>query len=83
MLAEGVKLHVVSQVLGHSSIRITSDVYGHLLEPDRVQAAEAMGALLWDAAPPVTTPGTHPRISDNSGGTAESAPDIDSGGDSL
>jgi integrase len=48
MLAQGVKLHVVSQVLGHSSIRITSDVYGHLLEPDREQAALALGALLWD-----------------------------------
>jgi integrase len=48
MLAQGVKLHVVSQVLGHSSIRMTSDVYGHLLEPDRHEAAVAMGALLWD-----------------------------------
>jgi integrase len=49
MLAQGVKLHVVSQVLGHSSIRMTSDVYGHLLEPDREEAALAMGALLWHA----------------------------------
>ncbi len=48
MLAQGVKLHVVSQVLGHSSIRMTSDVYGHLLDPDRREAATAMGALLWD-----------------------------------
>jgi integrase len=48
MLAQGVKLHVVSQVLGHSSIRMTSDVYGHLLEPDRQEAATAMGAVLWD-----------------------------------
>jgi integrase len=47
MLAQGVRLHVVSQVLGHSSIRITSDVYGHLLEPDREHAALALGALLW------------------------------------
>ena len=54
MLAEGVKLHVVSQVLGHSSIRITSDVDGHLLEPDRVQAATAMGALLWRDEDPST-----------------------------
>ncbi|MDE3094202.1 MAG: site-specific integrase [Acidobacteriota bacterium] len=48
MLAQGVKLHVVSQVLGHSSIRMTSDVYGHLLEPDRQGAALAMETLLWD-----------------------------------
>jgi integrase len=54
MLAQGVKLHVVSQVLGHSSIRMTSDVYGHLLEPDRQDAALAMGSLLWDADDEVT-----------------------------
>ena len=47
MLAQGVKLQVVSEVLGHSSIRMTSDVYGHILAPDRRAAAEAMGAALW------------------------------------
>ena len=54
MLAQGVKLHVVSRVLGHASIRMTSDVYGHLLEPDRREAADAMGALLWDG--PTSSP---------------------------
>lgn len=49
MLAKGIKLHVVSHVLGHSSIRTTSDIYRHLLEPDRQDAALAMGSLLWDA----------------------------------
>ncbi len=47
MLAQGVKIQVVSQVLGHSSIRMTADVYGHLLDPDRKEAAEAMGTVLW------------------------------------
>ena len=47
MLAQGVKIQVVSQVLGHSSIRMTADVYGHLLDPDRKEAAEAIGAVLW------------------------------------
>ncbi len=51
MLAQGVPLHVVSQVLGHSSIRLTSDVYGHLLEPDRASAALAMDEVLWARAP--------------------------------
>jgi integrase len=32
MLAQGTPLHVVSDVLGHASIAITKDVYGHLLE---------------------------------------------------
>jgi integrase len=49
MLAQGVKIQVVSQVLGHSSIRMTADVYGHLLDPDRQEAAQAMGAMLWSA----------------------------------
>jgi integrase len=47
MLASGVKLQVVSEVLGHSSIRMTADVYGHILDPDREAAAEAMAATLW------------------------------------
>ena len=32
MLAQGTPLHVVSEILGHASITITKDVYGHLLE---------------------------------------------------
>jgi integrase len=47
MLAQGVKLHVVSEVLGHSSIRMTADVYGLILAPDRRAAAEAMSEVLW------------------------------------
>jgi integrase len=33
MLAAGVPLEVVSDVLGHASIRMTADVYGHILAP--------------------------------------------------
>ncbi len=47
MLAQGVKLQVVSEILGHSSIRMTADVYGHILAPDRKAAADAMTDLLW------------------------------------
>jgi integrase len=47
MLAQGVKLQVVSDVLGHASIRMTADVYGHILAPDRQAAANAMGDILW------------------------------------
>ncbi len=49
MLAQGVPLQVVSRVLGHASIRMTADVYGHVLAPDRASAAEALGAVLWSA----------------------------------
>jgi integrase len=48
MLAQGIKIQVVSQVLGHASIRMTADVYGHILDPDREEAAEVMRAVLWD-----------------------------------
>lgn len=47
MLAMGVPLKVVSETLGHSSIRLTADVYSHLLAPARREAAEAMGRVLW------------------------------------
>jgi integrase len=47
MLAQGVKVQVVSDVLGHSSIRMTADVYGHILAPDRQGAANAMSTVLW------------------------------------
>jgi integrase len=49
MLAQGVKLQVVSEVLGHSSIRMTADVYGHILDPDREGASAAMADVLWGA----------------------------------
>jgi integrase len=42
MLAQGTPLHVVSEVLGHASIAITKDVYGHLVEGDKRAAAKAM-----------------------------------------
>jgi len=47
MLAQGVRLHVVSDVLGHSSISVTKDVYGHVEPEHLAQAAEAMTNALW------------------------------------
>ena len=47
LLAMGVPLEVVSDTLGHASIRVTMDVYGHLLAPPKMQAAEAMRRALW------------------------------------
>lgn len=49
MLALGTPLHVVSEVLGHSSIAITKDVYGHLIAGERRGAAETITAALWSA----------------------------------
>jgi integrase len=46
MLAQGVPLKTVSETLGHSSIAITADTYGHLLPPARAEAAAAFDNLL-------------------------------------
>ncbi|GGT70102.1 tyrosine-type recombinase/integrase [Actinomadura citrea] len=48
-LAQGTPLHVVSEILGHTSIAITKDVYGHLLVDDKRAAAEAMSGALFGA----------------------------------
>lgn len=50
LIAQGVPLKVVSETLGHASIRITSDVYGHLFDDAGAAAAEAMTAALWAGA---------------------------------
>ena len=50
MLAQGTDLYVVSEVLGHASIAITKDVYGHLVEGHKRHASEAMSAALFDAS---------------------------------
>ncbi len=40
---DGVPVEVVSKVLGHSSVAITSAVYGHLTAEDARKALEAAG----------------------------------------
>ena len=52
MLAEGVPLQVVADVLGHASIRMTADVYGHVLPPARRAAADAMTRALYVESQP-------------------------------
>jgi integrase len=46
MLAQGTDLYVVSEVLGHSSVAITKDVYGHLVEGQKRAAAHLMSTAL-------------------------------------
>ena len=46
MLTQGVWLEKVSEIIGHASIRVTKDVYGHL-EPERLREATGkMGDFL-------------------------------------
>lgn len=46
LLAAGVPLSVVSRILGHSSVRITGDQYGHIAVEDQAAATAAIGRLL-------------------------------------
>ena len=41
-----VPLKVVQETLGHSTIRLTADTYGHLMPGDSDRAAEAMNRVL-------------------------------------
>jgi len=47
LIAQGVELKLISELLGHSSIRVTADVYGHLLDSGKAHAAAAMTDALW------------------------------------
>jgi integrase len=46
LLAAGVPLPVVSKRLGHSSVKVTAEVYAHALEKDELAAADAWDKLM-------------------------------------
>jgi integrase len=50
LLAQGVQLAEVSMLLGHSELRTTSDLYGHLVKQTAARAAGHMDAVLTPAA---------------------------------
>src|ERR1019366_9232332 len=52
LIAMEVPLEVVSEQMGHASIRVTKDVYGHLMPKARAKAAEAMRSVLFDEIDP-------------------------------
>ncbi len=43
MLRDGVPVEVVSKILGHSSVAVTSAIYGHLTAEDARKSLEAAG----------------------------------------
>ncbi len=51
MLGGGVPIEVVSNVLGHASIRITADTYGHIGSAQRRAAARALNSVFGTDAP--------------------------------
>jgi integrase len=52
MLAHGTPLWVVSEVLGHASVTITKDVYGHLLGGESREATESIADVLFNGSEP-------------------------------
>lgn len=42
MVHEGIELKTISEILGHSSISITADIYGHVIEEKKKQAAQKL-----------------------------------------
>jgi integrase len=48
LLSEGVLVKVVQELLGHSSVSVTIDVYSHLLPDMQEKAAATMDGLLSD-----------------------------------
>jgi len=53
LIAMEVPIEVVAEQMGHASIRVTKDVYGHLMPRSRAKAAEAMRSMLFDDVPAV------------------------------
>ena len=60
ILAQGTSLHVVSEILGHASITITKDVYGHLVEGDRRAVAASMSQALFGSGLAAVAPNMAP-----------------------
>jgi hypothetical protein len=46
LLAEGTPLKVVSEILGHSRIGVTADIYAHVLPCLKQQATDLMESIL-------------------------------------
>lgn len=59
MIAAGTDIAVISKRLGHSSISVTSDIYGSLIGSASRQAAENAASLIPPATRSVHTVGTH------------------------
>ena len=56
LLANGVHPRVVMELLGHSQMRTTTDIYSHVLPALAREAADTMGAALFGEAEPAAKP---------------------------
>jgi integrase len=46
MLEAGVPMHTVSELLGHSSVAVTGDVYGHVSTEGERSAVQRLSAAM-------------------------------------
>lgn len=56
----GVPVRLISEMLGHSSERVTSEVYVHTEQSQRARVANVMSGVLWGAADERATPALPP-----------------------
>ncbi len=57
MIAAGVNAKALAQYMGHSSIKLTFDLYGHLMPGSEREAARLLDAFLEEAGSPIDLPG--------------------------
>jgi len=55
LIAQGVNVKAISELLGHSTVAFTLQVYGRLLEETKMQTATMMDAALSPVATSVAT----------------------------
>jgi integrase len=61
-LAAGIPAKVVSERLGHATIAVTLDVYGHVIPGVDAAAANAVASLILDGSSPSERPGPKPGL---------------------
>ena len=55
LIAQGVGARAISELIGHSAVGFTLQVYGHLMEETKRETAAKMDAALQPVATPVAT----------------------------
>jgi integrase len=67
LLSEGVHPRVVMELLGHSQMRTTMDIYSYVMPALAREAADRMGAILLD---PISSIGNQRRLVDQAGASS-------------
>ena len=60
LIAQGVNVKAISELLGHSSVAFTLQVYGHLMDESKKETADKMNSAL---SPVATSVAANPHLS--------------------